>query len=100
MSIDKFPKQPGETRDYDSSFVDYLAERSDTGASHTVVITPATGYTDISLNKVSSTLTAGVVKVFLSGGLDGSRYLVTVTLTTTGGRVVQNEFIIKVKDIK
>ncbi len=92
--LEKWPKQPDDIEDYDVSFVDYLAARSDTGASHTVAISPSGGATIL-----ASTLTAGVVKVWVTGGVSGTEYKITVTLTTTGGRVKQAEVSIKVKEV-
>ena len=45
-----------------------------------------------------SSVTNGVAKVWLSGGLHGKTYKVTVTLTTVGGRIKQVEILIKVKE--
>lgn len=87
----KFTKQPADVQDYDISFVEWLAGFSDTGA--TVAVTAETGIT-----LLSSTLVAGIVKVWLSGGTDLISYKITVTLTTTGGRVKQVEIVIKVKE--
>lgn len=89
--LGKFVKQPVDVQDYDFDFNDYLTASSDTAVSHTV--TAETG-----LTVVGSTLNAGVVKVFVSGGADGSSYKVSATLTTSGGRVKQGDIIIKVKE--
>lgn len=92
MSIlGKFTKQPGDTQDYSISYVDWLAGMSDTGLSHTVTV-------DTGITLGSSTLSGGVVTVWLSGGTDGNTYKVTCTLTTTGGRVKQAEILVKVKE--
>ena len=91
MSLDKYVKQPADIQDYDVDFNDYLTPFSDTGLSHTATI-------DTGITLVSSTLSAGIVKVWLSGGTDGTTYKLTVTLTTTGGRVKQYEINIKVKE--
>jgi hypothetical protein len=89
--LEKFTKQPADRQDYDISFVAWLAGLNDTGES--VVVGAEAG-----LTLLTSTLLAGVVKVWLDGGVDGSSYKVTVTLTTTGGRVKQEEIVIKVKE--
>ena len=89
--LEKFTKQPADRQDYDISFVDWLAALGDVGVSATVEV--ATG-----LSLLTFTLVAGVVKVWLYGGTDGTSYKVTVTLTTTGGRVKQDEIVIKVKE--
>lgn len=92
MIADKFDKQPAEVQDYDIDFNEYLTAMADTGDSHTVVA--ATGIT-----VDASTLAAGVVKVWLSGGTHGTNYKITATLTTTGGRVKEHEILIRVRDI-
>ena len=92
MTLARFTKQPADMQDYDIDFTEWLTGFADTGASHTVVV-------DTGITKVSNTLIAGVVKVWLSGGSDGTSYKVTATLTTTGGRVKQAEITVKVKEI-
>lgn len=86
-----FEKQPIEVQDYDISFVGWLNGLSDTGSS--VVYTSTPGLT---IN--SCVLNAGVVKVWTAGGVDGNSYTISVTLTTTIGRIKQVEIIVKVKD--
>lgn len=88
----KWPKQPGETLDYDISFVDYLAKRNDTVASHAVDV-------ETGLTKEFSTVTDGVVKVWLSGGVDGQTYKVTAKIVTHGGREKHGEVLIKVGEV-
>lgn len=88
----KFEKQPADVQDYDISFVEWLAGFSDTGLS--IVVSAEAGIT-----VAASALASGVAKVWLSGGVDGSSYKVTVTLTTNGGRVKQAEIVVKVKEI-
>lgn len=84
-------KQPAEVQDYDVSFSEWLTALSDTSASYTV-----TADTGITVDSFS--ITGGVVKVWLSGGIDGVTYKVTVTLTTAGGRTRQSEFSLQVKE--
>lgn len=87
----KFTKQPVEVQDYDIDFTDYLTSQSDTASTH--VVTAETGIT-----VVSSNLTAGVVKVFVSGGIDGKQYKVSASITTAGGRVKQGDILIRVRE--
>ena len=89
--IGRFTKQPSESQDYDISFVDWLTALSDTAASFT-----ATAEAGITLGATS--LTAGVVKVWLSGGAAGTNYKITVRLTTAGGRIKEDEIVIRVKE--
>lgn len=92
MSIlGKFTKQPVEVQDYDFDFNDYLTSVSDTAVSHTVVA-------DTGITVAFSSLAAGIVKVFVSGGTDGEQYKVSATITTDGGRIKQGDILVKVKD--
>ena len=86
-----FDKQPADVQDYDVSFASWLTNLTDTGASIVVAASPG-------ITLVSSALSAGVVKVWLSGGTDKNVYTITINLTSTGGRVKQVEFQVKVKD--
>lgn len=87
----KFTKQPVEVQDYDIDFTDYLTSQSDTASTHEVVAEPG-------ITVVSSNLTAGVVKVFVSGGVDGGQYKVSASITTAGGRVKQGDILIRVRE--
>ncbi len=90
--LGKFTKQPADVLDYDFDYSDWLADRADTISSHTVVA-------EAGLAVVESIAINGVVKVFLSGGVDGGSYKVTCTAITTGGRTKQAEITIKVKEV-
>lgn len=87
----KWPKQPSEVQDYDISFVEWLAAFPDTAISHT-----AESDTGITLD--SSVLSGGIVKVWMSGGTDGTAYKVTATIVTAGGRTKQDEIVIRVRE--
>lgn len=89
--LGKFTKQPIEVQDYDFDFNEYLSSIGDTATSHVVAV-------ETGLTLVSSSLVAGVVKAFVSGGVDGSQYKVSATVTTDGGRVKQGDIIVKVKE--
>ena len=86
----KFEKQPAEVQDYDIDFNSYLTAISDTGLSHVVAA-------DAGITVASSTLNAGVVKVWIAGGADKRDYKISVALTTTGGRVHDGVIVIKVR---
>lgn len=90
--LGKFSKQPIEVQDYDIDFNEYLTSQSDTADSF--VVTADTGITI-----QNTSLAAGVVKVYVSGGVDGEQYKVSATVTTTGGRVRQGDILIRVKEL-
>lgn len=87
----KFTKQPVEVQDYDIDFTSYLTSQSDTASSHVVTADPG-------ITIASSNLTSGVVKVFVSGGVDGNQYKVSASITTAGGRVKQGDILIRVRE--
>lgn len=97
-----FEKQPNDVQDYDVSFADWLYAQSDTGFSKSV--TADSGITVSSSSLLSDTTSSGIsvtngkIKVWLSGGVSGTSYKITLTMTTTGGRTKEAEIKIKVKD--
>ena len=89
--LGKFYKQPGESQDYDISFIDWLAALADTAQSIAVTV-------DTGITLGATQLSEGVVKVWLSGGTHGTKYKVTVSITTAAGRVKEDEIVIAVKE--
>lgn len=90
--LQRYEKQPAEVQDYDIDFSAYLTFHADTAVSHVVIVDPG-------ITLMSSTLNAGVVKVWLSGGASKTSYKVTARLTTTGGRVKEAEIVVRVKEV-
>ena len=97
MILSRKEKQPVDVKDYPINYSEWLAENGDTLSDVTAAVTCLTG-DDASLLVHSLTLAPTKASVRLSGGLDGQRYKVSVTVTTQGGLVDQSEFIVKVKD--
>lgn len=91
MILGTYTKQPADVLDYDVDYSEFLAG-IDTLANKTVVATPA------GINVDQSFIVGGRIKVWLSGGTNGVTYKITVTATTSDGRVKQDEFKVKVKD--
>ena len=91
MNLGAFKKQPVEVKDYDINYSDWLSD-GDNVESVEVAASP-------SGLLIGSVLVADpIVKIWLSGGTDRVSYKVTVTMTTSDGRVKQDEFKINVKD--
>lgn len=90
--LEKFTKQPADVQDIDINFVDWLAALNDTPLS--VSVPAVTGITQ----PIAAAITAGIVKVWVSGGTTGQSYKMTINLTTAGGRTKQVEILIKVKE--
>lgn len=93
MALATFEKQPAEVQDYDIDFAtSYLADLADTAVSHTVAFDPG-------IEVPLTTMSDGVVKVWVSGGTSGQKYKITATITTVGGRVREGEILVKVKEL-
>lgn len=101
MIIGKFQKQPAETLDYDVDFAEFLSD-GDTlvTTGNPPVPSPLNVTVDPAGMTLGPTVVVGgkVVKQWLSGGTDGVRYKITLTVTTNAGRVKQVEFVVRVKD--
>jgi len=101
MILGKYIKQPAETLDYDIDFSDFLSD----GDALAVTGNPSVP-SPINVTVAPLGLTLGptfaigttVIKQWISGGVNGVKYKVTITATTNGGRVKQVEFIVTVKD--
>jgi hypothetical protein len=96
--LDRKEKQPIEIKDYPISYAEWLAEAGDVLTDVQASIVCLTDPDDTALVVHNLTLASTVASVWLSGGTDGQRYKVIVTVTTQGGRRDQSEFIMKIKD--
>lgn len=92
MNFGTYLKQPADTLDYDLDYAEWLTS-GDTVASADVVAEPAS---DLVVEAVF--LSTPIVKLWLSGGVSGTSYKLTITITTNDGRIKQDEFKLKVKD--
>jgi len=90
--LGKFVKQPAEILDYDVDFTDWFAGRTDTPASFLVVA-------EDGITVIGSSRTGNVIKTILSGGTSGSKYKVTVRLTTSASLVKEADFMVAVKEV-
>lgn len=91
--IGRKTKQPGDTRRCVVSFADWFADRTDAPASYTVAVDPGVTVAGDEIN-------GSVVTVWISGGVSGTRYKVTVALTTTSTppAVKEVDFYVIVKE--
>jgi len=87
--MQQFVKDPQEVLDYQVNWSDWL----DTDTISTSAFVVQTGIT-----KDSSSNTTTTATVWLSGGTNGSRYVITNTITTSDGRTAERSFIIKVSE--
>lgn len=90
--IGSFTKQPAEVESYTIDYTQDLTDGDGVIAS-AVVIHP-----DDALVVRATDVNSDRVRVWLEGGEDGERYKVEVTSSTADGRVMQDEFILTVRD--
>lgn len=88
-------KQPADKLDYDVDYGSFLPD-GDEITTVTAVVEEIDPLTDLVVDSVQ--VESPVVKVWLSGGLSGSTYKVTVTAATSGGRIKEQDFKIRVRD--
>ena len=92
MILGNFTKQPVDVVDYDIDYSEWLTT-GDNVQSTVVTVTPE------GLTVDSVFVNDPRVKIWVSGGTNGTTYKITATTTTADGRVKQDEFRVKVKDI-
>jgi hypothetical protein len=92
MILGTFQKQPADRLDYDVTYKDWLTD-GDNVLTVTAEVTPE------GLTVEAVYVNDPIVKTWLSGGTSGTTYKITLTATTADGRIRQDEFKVKVKDI-
>lgn len=93
MILGNFTKQPVDVVDYDIDYSEWLTS-GDNLETAMLGVEPAT---NLVIDSVF--VNDPRIKIWVSGGTNGVTYKLTVTATTADGRVKQDEFRIKVKDI-
>lgn len=92
-------KEPADQIDYDIDFSRWLPS-DDTILTAVGVVTPA--YDAVSnpngVTVVSTQISGSTVKVWVNGGVDGITYKISVTVSTSGGRIKEVDFQVRVKD--
>lgn len=84
-------QQPDEVLDYDFLYSDWLS--GDSIASTVSAVIP-TGELAATAVQASDT----EIKIWVSGGLPGSSYIVEVTSTTVAGRIKQDELEVYIEE--
>ena len=96
MKLARFTKQPSERKRYTIDYSDWL----DTGETiSTVAFVPspvATGGLEIDAFSIATPATA--VVFFANYGVSGTTYTVTVTITTSGGQIKEDEVLFSVRE--
>lgn len=98
MLLGTFNKQPVERYDYDFDYSHWLTE-GDNLESTVVEVYPNDSAEIGGLQIETVTVIDPIIKLWISGGINGVTYKVTMTSNTADGRIKQDEFKLKVKDI-
>lgn len=85
-------KQPADHLDYDVDYGRWLPD-GDAVTMAEIAVEPAG---DLVIESVQ--ITDRIVKVWVSGGEDGATYKITVTASTSWGRIKETEFRIRVRE--
>jgi len=88
--MDDFVKDPDAVLDYTVDWSSWL-ESGETISSHTITV--PTGITKDSDSELS-----GVVTIWLSGGVDGTNYIVACEITTSLSRVDERSILIRCRE--
>ena len=103
MNLGKFLKQPAEREAY---AIEYEADLTNADAMEVSMPAPVmlvevqgmlADSTPLAVDLV--TVLGTRITIWISGGTNGANYKITVTASTVSGRVLQDEFYIRVKDI-
>lgn len=90
MILGTFTKQPADKFDYDIDYTDWLTSGDNVQGA---IVSGDAGIT------IDSTfINDPRIKIWLSGGTAGITYKVTCTMTSSDGRVRQDEFKIRIKE--
>lgn len=87
------PKDPSETVDYEIDWAPRLSS-GESVASQVVAFIDAAGTTN-----PTNSLASNVSRIWLAGGTHGSRCVFTVTVTTDGGRTLEDAFGVSIVDV-
>lgn len=83
----RFPsKSSGDVLDYTFDAGAWFTDAGETDGAATVTVTPGSGAPDLVVK--SQTLAAGVLTLWLAGGVVGTDYQIQVGITTPGGRTL------------
>lgn len=101
MLLGRFTKQPAERETYAIEYEDDLATADAILADpppvvEIAVLTTLADTTPLRIDAIDVTGTR--VTLWIAGGTVRQAYKITVTVTTSSGRILQDEFLIKIKD--
>jgi hypothetical protein len=95
-------KQPVERVDYDIDYSEWLTANDNVESVVVTVFPDESAITPVppdKLHVLTVVVIDPIVKLWIEGGRNGVTYKVSLTMTTADGRIKQDEFKLKVKDI-
>ena len=96
--LSTWTQQPGDRLDWDI-YYGSAPDGSDDWLSSGDTIASVTTTVDVSGLVVTSSNTTKMVKLWVSSGVSGTKYKVTITITTIGGRIKQDEVFFLIREI-
>jgi hypothetical protein len=87
----RYSQQPSEVLDYDLLYGDWLTQ-GDALLSTVATEAPA-GLSAVAI------VVGTKVKIWVSGGVNGTTYKIDVTTTTVQGRIKQDEIVMKIAEV-
>ena len=97
MILATYEKQPAEYKDYDIDYSKWLTPADDVINTVTATVTSATQASPtLAVNLIQNTVY--VTKLWVTGGTVGTKYKITVLMTSDGGRIDESELIFNIKD--
>lgn len=97
MQLGKFVKQPNEIEAYGVKYDDATDNNESLIAATAVVEDLAGGIPDMSVS--SCTIDGKEVRVLASSGANEHDYKITLTVSTSEGRRMEDEIIVKVREV-
>jgi len=98
MALQRKEKQPREVYDYDVTYMTKHLPMGDTIDTAEASVVCTTDPTDTALVLGVVAPVARYVKVWLGGGTDGQTYKVSVLAVSAGGRTLETDFLVKIKE--
>lgn len=94
MILGTVVQQPADNIDYDIDCTSLFNGDSDTLSGVVVSVEPA------GLTVTAAVADPNTAKVWIGGGTDKVRYIVTVVVTTTGGRIKEDEIEVEIEEFE
>jgi hypothetical protein len=95
-------KQPVERVDYDIDYSEWLTANDNVESVVVTVFPDESVMIPVPhdrLHVLTAVVIDPIIKLWIEGGRNGVTYKVSLTMTTADGRIKQDEFKLKVKDI-